>query len=241
MSDPVFVEASQNGPTFNELMWAHITPDDDRVDSYIINRSDQPGGTYAAIGRAPNYPHRMSSAQLGQIGISGSQLGKCYFRDMKPDAEDLTWYYKVQRVDWKGIVHPDDITLSDLIPRTIPSFEETHGGYPVNLFSLPTQEYVDSFVVATGTTFAAGDAVFDIIRRFGQPASTIEMTATAAHATFLFAANNRNNNRIALPASAVDRPYRLGPGNVWTYRLLFENGSGGPITVALKMIVGVQP
>lgn len=247
----ILIEASQNGATFNELMWAHIPPPADpdalprpfRVDSFIIHRSDQPAGTYAARGRSPNYPHRASSASVGLAAMATSPLGKVYFRDTKEavanHGTDLTYYYKVQRVDRKGNIHPDDTVLADLTPRIIPSFEETVGSYPIDQFGYPTQEYVRTFAVANGSTFVAGDSVFDFIKRFGQPASTIELTAAGVGVTV--ARNNINNDRVALPASAVDVPYRLGPGNVWTYRLWFENTSGGDINVTIRAVVGVQP
>lgn len=241
----IIIELDHNGAAYNQLMWPYQPPPADpeavprpfRVEAFLLYRADQVNGTYTAVARVNNTPYRSSG---GPMMMVTSLLGKVHHYDVKPGNEDLTWYYKIQRIDRFGNVHPDDATVDDLPPRTVLSFEETVGGYPLRQLGAPAHEHVRTITVLDGATLDGGEAVADFVQWHGQAASSV--TLTPAGGGLVMAVNNRNNHRHTLAASSLKIPDReLAPVSTHLYRLIFANDTGGDIDVELKYVVGVHP
>lgn len=241
------IELSANWPFQTELMWNDDDPT--QVVRYLLHRSNQPGGAFAQIASVPNVP---GSGQDKSNMVGGGRFGrhprKIYTKVDKPlyagDPEDLTWHYKLQRVDRLGNILTEDAVLANIVPRTILSFEETHSYYGVQGPSRSTMhEPVILTIPDTASSWLPGTVfVYDMILRHGRPAFRIRFRASGADVAMKL--NNRNNLSQPVPVKVDDytwdNVYDESYGGVWVHRLLFENTSGVARTVELDFSHGLQ-
>jgi len=235
------VQLSRNFLTYSELMFNALDPV--QIASFNLYQKDDPFAAFVPgdlLANIPNIPggSDISYAEKVLPSVKTNRTHKIYYR--VPKQEDLTWHYKLVPVDHRGA---ETQLLTDIVARTILSFEETNNYFGVQGPSRSTAYQTATVTIPDTVTSWLSPFVYDFIARHGRPGFRLRFRAIDDTDVFL-KLNNRNNLPIAVPLKTDDFTwddlYDESYGGIWIHRLLFINESGGDVDVEIDYSHGLQ-
>lgn len=249
----VLAELSKNAPLQTDLMWNEIA--DTSIRGFKIYQSDQPAGTYSALGgEVPNIPganHDPGPMYHG-AALYGKRPQKVYTKITKSVNDtlaalgngltgDLTFYYKIQRILKSGAPHADDAVVANIPFKQIQSYEETQTHNLLYGYKYNKQRFRETIAIPNARLFATPNPViFDIRQRHGRRAMDLRVRPAAVGLNIRL--NNLNNPSITpdVPTAPDWDDFNDDEGNVPIHRLLIENTTGAPINITIDYNVEIN-